>query len=82
MNKQDINEALKNNTSVLFSAKFIKLEMYNDGEGNPFFEIKLDDEQTLAVTLFELENLVKIFNDNEKLIKQYTDKIFEEGQRK
>ena len=75
MNKELIDKAIEENKSVLFSEKFVELEMFNDNEGNAIFEIKLDDNQSLCVTTFELEGLVKIFNENKDLIKYYVDKV-------
>ena len=75
MNKELIDKAIETKSSVLFTEKFVELEMFDDNEGNVTFEIKLDDDQSLCVTTFELESLVKIFNENKNLIKYYVDKI-------
>ena len=65
--------------TLLFKEDYIRLEITNDGEGNPLCSIKLDDEQELVVTAFELENLRKILSENGKEIKNYCNKILNEG---
>ena len=62
-----------------FEEQYIRLSITNDGEGNPLCSIKLDDEQELVVTAFELEGLRKILSKNGKEIKNYCNKILNEG---
>ena len=62
-----------------FEEQYIRLSITNDGEGNPLCSIKLDDEQELVVTAFELEGLRKILSKNGKEIKNYCNKLLNEG---
>ena len=62
-----------------FEEQYIRLSITNDGEGNPLCSIKLDDEQELVVTAFELEGLRKILSRNGKKIKNYFNKYLNEG---
>jgi hypothetical protein len=62
-----------------FEEQYIRLSITNDGEGNPLCSIKLDDEQELVITAFELEGLRKILSKNGKKIKNYCNKILNEG---
>ena len=65
--------------TLSFEEDYIRLEITNDGEGNPLCSIKLDDEQELVVTAFELEGLRKIMSKNDKKIKNYFNKYLNEG---
>lgn len=65
--------------TLLFEEDYIRLEIINDGEGNPLCSIKLDDEQELVITAFEFENLRKIMSKNGKKIKSYFNKYLNEG---
>ena len=62
-----------------FEEQYIRLSITNDGGGNPLCSIKLDDEQELVVTAFELENLRKILSKNGEKIKNYFNKYLNEG---
>jgi hypothetical protein len=62
-----------------FEEQYIRLSITNDGEGNPLCSIKLDDEQELVITAFELEGLRKILSKNGKKIKNYFNKYLNEG---
>lgn len=66
----------KLNPDLSFKKDFIKLEIDNDGEGNPICTIKLDDNQELALTCFELLNLKDILNENKEEIKEYFEQVY------
>lgn len=65
--------------TLLFKEDYIRLEITNDGEGNPLCSIKLDDEQELVITAYEFENLRKIMFENGEKIKNYFNKYLSEG---
>ena len=50
---------------------YVSLNIINDGEGNPLCSIKLDDEQELVVTQYELLNLKKIMDEHMDEILSY-----------
>lgn len=63
---------------LTFKKSFIRLDVNHDAEGNVISEIVLDDEQSLAVTIYELENLYEILNESMSEIQEYR-KLVEEG---
>ena len=66
----------KLNPDLSFEKDFIKLEIDNDGEGNPICTIKLDDNQELVLTCFELLNLKDILTENKEEIKEYFEQVY------
>lgn len=62
---------------LTFKKSFIKLDVSHDAEGNVISEIVLDDNQSLAVTIYELENLYEILNESMSEIQEYR-KLVEE----
>ena len=62
-------------TDLFFKEQFISLGVSNDGEGNPIINIKLDDEQELAVTYFEYVGLKKIFDEHNTEITDYCEEV-------
>ena len=58
-----------------YAEDYISLNIIDDGEGNPLCSIKLDDEQELAITEFELINLKKIMDEHIDEILSYFDTI-------
>lgn len=54
-----------------FTEDYISLNIIDDGEGNPLCTIKLDDEQELTITQFELINLKKIMDEHIDEIQDY-----------
>ena len=64
-----------NNKVILFREKFIGLTLMDDGEGNPLFEILLDDEQSLCLTQFELKNLLSICKKHKKEIDYFINQV-------
>ena len=63
------------NPELSYSADFIRLEIDHDGEGNAHCTIRLDDNQTLTLTQYELLNLRNILNENIEEIKEYFKKV-------
>ena len=62
---------------LTFKKPFIRLDVSHDAEGNVISNIVLDDEQSLAVTIYELENLYDILNESMSEIQEYR-KLVEE----
>lgn len=58
-----------------FTEDYISLNIIDDGEGNPLCSIKLDDEQELTITEFELINLKKIMDEHIDEILSYFDTV-------
>ena len=58
-----------------FAEDYISLNIIDDGEGNPLCSIKLDDEQELTITEFELINLKKIMDEHMDEILSYFDTV-------
>ena len=58
-----------------FTEDYISLNVIDDGEGNPLCSIKLDDEQELTITQFELINLKKIMDEHIDEILSYFDTV-------
>ena len=63
------------NPELSYKENFVTLEIDQDYEGNAFCTIKLDDEQKLTVTEFELLNLKKILDDNITEINEYFEQV-------
>ena len=63
---------------LTFKKSFIRLDVSHDAEGNVISEIVLDDEQSLAVTIYELENLYEILKESMQEIQEYR-KLVEEN---
>ena len=63
---------------LTFKKSFIRLDISHDAEGNVISEIVLDDEQSLAVTIYELENLYEILKESMSEIQKYR-KLVEEN---
>lgn len=63
------------NPELSYKENFIRLEIDNDGEGNPSCTIKLDDGDELTLTQFELLNLKKILDNNITEINEYFERI-------
>ena len=61
-----------------FSEQYVRLEIVNDGEGNPLCSIKLDDEQEFVITVFELDGLKKILDKHYSEIENYCIKVLNE----
>ena len=56
-----------------YKADYISLNIIDDGEGNPLCSIKLDDEQELVVTQYELLNLKLLLDKHIDEIQSYFD---------
>ena len=54
-----------------YRADYISLNIIDDGEGNPLCSIRLDDEQELVITQYELLNLKLLLDKNIDEIQDY-----------
>lgn len=63
---------------LTYKKKFIQLEVENDGEGNALHTIKLDDEQELTITIYELAHLKEILDENFNEILEYSKNLEQE----
>ena len=70
-------ELEKLNPDLTYNKGIIKLEVNNDGEGNPLCRIVLDDAQELVVTEFELLELRNILNENIQELQEYFTQVAE-----
>ena len=71
-------KGVTNMETLLFEEDYIRLEIVNDGEGNPLCSIKLDDEQELVITAFEFEcKRFSIKNDNKIISTPNIDVVIE-----
>ena len=62
-----------------FEAQYIRVSLTNDGDGNPICTIKLDDDQELNITAFELEGLKDIIYKHYVEMHSYCNKVMSEG---
>ena len=67
----------KLNPDLTYNKGIIKLEVDNDGEGNSFCKIVLEDKQELVVTQFELLELRNILNENIEELQEYFTQVAE-----
>ena len=69
------------NPDLSFEEDFIKLEIDNDGECNAICTIKIDDDSSITLTSFELENLMRILREHRTEIEEYFQQLEEEYKR-
>ena len=62
-----------------FQEEFISLSIEDDGENNPICTIKLDDEQELAITMYEYLNLFKIMQEHGEEISTYFKNVLKDN---
>ena len=63
---------------LVYKKKYIQLKVENDGEENALHTIKLDDEQELTITIYELANLKEILDENFNEILEYSKNLAQE----
>ena len=63
------------NPDLLYEEDYIKLAIDNDGEGNSLCTIKIDDQQEITLTQFELMNLYDILRYNHREIEEYFEQV-------
>ena len=68
----------KLNPDLSFEEDFIKLEIENDGECNAMCTIKIDDNDSLTLTSFEMVNLMTILREHHTEIEEYFQQLEEE----
>ena len=64
------------NPDLSYKEDFIKLEIDNDGEGNAFCTIEVEDGSKLVVTEPELMGLKRIFDNNFAEISEYFHDLY------